>query len=200
MTRPRAQTAPGAQAAGYGRQRRPPSIASEISLAAVVTAIGRARAYVTSIVTAWGLKCVRDDAALLTSELGYQRRPGHRHHWRGTMVERPGLPGPDPAPAHRRGRQPDHRGMGPGSNATGTPGYARPRGRGRQRPAHRGRAEQAVELLPPRRRRQVGVGRTRHTRRSRAATAPASRHYPRHPPGLIGSPTIPRCYGGYTTD
>ena len=69
MTRPRAQTAPGAQAAGYGRQRRPPSIASEISLAAAVTAIGRARAYVTFIVTAWGLKRVRDDAALLTSEL-----------------------------------------------------------------------------------------------------------------------------------
>ena len=58
MTRPRAQTAPGAQAAGYGGQRRPPSIASEISLAAVVTAIGRARAYVTSIVTAWGLERV----------------------------------------------------------------------------------------------------------------------------------------------
>jgi anti-sigma regulatory factor (Ser/Thr protein kinase) len=69
MTRPRAQTAPGDHAAGYGRQRRPPSIASEISLAAVVTAIGRARAYVTSIVTAWGLERVRDDAALLTSEL-----------------------------------------------------------------------------------------------------------------------------------
>jgi anti-sigma regulatory factor (Ser/Thr protein kinase) len=69
MTRPRAQTTPGTQAAGYGGQRRPPSIASEISLAAVVTAIGRARAYVTSIVTTWGLECVRDDAALLTSEL-----------------------------------------------------------------------------------------------------------------------------------
>ena len=69
MTRPRGQTAPGAQAAGYGHQRRPPSIASETSLAAVVTAIGCARAYVTSIVTAWGLECLRDDAALLTSEL-----------------------------------------------------------------------------------------------------------------------------------
>jgi anti-sigma regulatory factor (Ser/Thr protein kinase) len=69
MTRPRAKRAPGAQAAGYGGQRRPPSIASEISRAAVVTAIGRARAYVTSIVTAWGLKRMRDDAALLTSEL-----------------------------------------------------------------------------------------------------------------------------------
>ena len=34
MTRPRGQTAPGAQAAGYGHQRRPPSIASETSLAA----------------------------------------------------------------------------------------------------------------------------------------------------------------------
>jgi hypothetical protein len=69
MTRPRALTTPGTQAAGYDGQRRPPSIASEISLAAVVTAIGRARAYVTCIVTAWGLECVRDDAALLTSEL-----------------------------------------------------------------------------------------------------------------------------------
>ena len=69
MTRPRGQTAPGAQAAGYGHRRRPPSIASEISLAAVVTAIGHARAYVTSIVTTWGLECLGDDAALLTSEL-----------------------------------------------------------------------------------------------------------------------------------
>jgi anti-sigma regulatory factor (Ser/Thr protein kinase) len=69
MTRPRAQRAPGTQAAGYCGQQRPPSIASEISLAAVVTAIGRARAYVASIVTAWGLERVRDDAALLTSEL-----------------------------------------------------------------------------------------------------------------------------------
>ena len=69
MTRPRAQTGAGAQAAGYGHQRRTPSIASEISLAAVVTAIGCARAYVTSIVTAWGLECLRDDAVLLTSEL-----------------------------------------------------------------------------------------------------------------------------------
>jgi anti-sigma regulatory factor (Ser/Thr protein kinase) len=35
----------------------------------VVTAIGCARAYVTSTVTAWGLKRLRNDAALLTSEL-----------------------------------------------------------------------------------------------------------------------------------
>ncbi len=69
MTRPRVQTAPGAQAAGYGHQPRTPSIASEVSLAAVVTAIGCARAYVTSTVTAWGLDLLRDDAALLTSEL-----------------------------------------------------------------------------------------------------------------------------------
>ena len=68
MTCPRGQTAPGAQAAGYGH-RRTASIASEISLAAVVTAIGHARAYVTSIMTAWGLECLRDDAVLLTSEL-----------------------------------------------------------------------------------------------------------------------------------
>ncbi len=69
MTRPRVQTGPSVQAAGYGHQRRTPSIASEISLAAVVTVIGYARAYVTSIVTAWGLECLRDDAVLLTSEL-----------------------------------------------------------------------------------------------------------------------------------
>ena len=68
MTCPRVQTAPGAQAAGYGH-RRAASIASEVSLAAVVTAIGHARAYVTSIVTAWGVECLRDDAVLLTSEL-----------------------------------------------------------------------------------------------------------------------------------
>jgi hypothetical protein len=65
MTRPRGQTAPGAQAAGYGH-RRTASIASELSLAVVVTAIGHARAYVTAIVTAWGLECLRDDAVLLT--------------------------------------------------------------------------------------------------------------------------------------
>jgi anti-sigma regulatory factor (Ser/Thr protein kinase) len=69
MTRPRVQTAVGAQAAGYGHQWRTLSIASETSLAAAVTAIGCARAYVTSTVTAWGLECLRDDAALLTSEL-----------------------------------------------------------------------------------------------------------------------------------
>jgi anti-sigma regulatory factor (Ser/Thr protein kinase) len=68
MTRPRGQTAPGAQAAGYGH-RRTASIASEISLAAVVTAISHARAYVTSTMTAWGLEGLRDDAILLTSEL-----------------------------------------------------------------------------------------------------------------------------------
>jgi hypothetical protein len=38
MTRPRAQTGAGAQAAGYGHQRRTPSIASEISLAAAIPA------------------------------------------------------------------------------------------------------------------------------------------------------------------
>ncbi len=58
MTRPRVQTATGAQAAGYGHERRTPSIASEISLAPVVTAIGCARAHVTSTVTAWGLECL----------------------------------------------------------------------------------------------------------------------------------------------
>ena len=68
MTCPRGETAPGAQAAGYGH-RRTVSIASEISLAAMVAAIGHARAYVTSIMTAWGLECLRDDAVLLTSEL-----------------------------------------------------------------------------------------------------------------------------------
>ena len=47
---------------------------------------------------------------------------------------------------------------------------------------------------------QVGVGRTWHTSQPRAATAPAAGHTSRHPPGRIGSPTIPRCYGGYTTD
>ena len=102
MTRPRAQTAPGAQAAGYGHQRRTPSIASEISLAAVLTAIGHARAHANSTVTAWGLECLRDDAALLTSE-DHQRHPGHVHHRPGTTVQRPGPSGADPAAAHRRG-------------------------------------------------------------------------------------------------
>ncbi len=69
MTRPRGQTAPDAQAAGYGHQRRPPSIASETSLAAMVTAIGRARAYVTSIVTAWALSACATTQHSLTSEL-----------------------------------------------------------------------------------------------------------------------------------
>ncbi|SRR5260370_13798062 len=94
MTRPRVQTAPGAHAAGYGHQRRTPSIASEISLAAVVTAIGCARAYVTSTVTAWGLECVCDDAAILTSELlpkpsGPQASPA-RHHGGATRTAWPG--------------------------------------------------------------------------------------------------------------
>ncbi len=39
MTCPRGQTAPGAQAAGYGHQRRTASIASEISLATVVNEV-----------------------------------------------------------------------------------------------------------------------------------------------------------------
>ncbi len=89
MTCPRGQTAAGAQAAGYGHHRRIPSMASEISLAAVVMATGCARAYVTSIVTAWGLESLRDDAVLLTSELV-------TNAVRATGITGPVLPWSDP--------------------------------------------------------------------------------------------------------
>jgi hypothetical protein len=69
MTRPCVQPVPGALTAGRGHQHRPPSLTSEISLAAVVTAIGCARTHATSTLNAWSLGGLSDDAELVTSEL-----------------------------------------------------------------------------------------------------------------------------------